>query len=223
MRLNFIKILFPLILMFVSFCAKKATEPQVPTQPQYSIRVGDKWEMQKWLESESNYGELYNTSLVAEKETTINNIKFYKIKDTDNNEALSPIFYINASDSILYAGNPCLVGNGFVVFRLLKSNAKQGDMWIDSTVFAGGDKVKVVSSVEAVNVSETVPAGTFNVIKTKHVAYNITSDGDTVCIVERGFSINPDVMFTYYKEKETMASGYYVLREYKLNQYIKGQ
>ncbi|MEO0144990.1 MAG: hypothetical protein ABIL49_06300 [candidate division WOR-3 bacterium] len=207
MRNFFYKISLPLIFLALSFCGKKSTEPT--TQPPYSVKVGDAWIMQREIS-----GNIDTTKLVVVAETLINNIRFYEIVDTLENSE----FYINASDSIIVA---FFMDQTPVIFRLIRANVNQGDSWVDSTVLSNGTIVKVLSTVDSVNVSETVPAGSFIVNKMTHKFRVKFGNIDTLAFIFKS-SINRNVIFVRMTDINNTTNPP-TQRDLKLIRYIKAQ
>ncbi|MEO0143740.1 MAG: hypothetical protein ABIL49_04055 [candidate division WOR-3 bacterium] len=206
--MRYFTFLIPLVL-FLSFCSKNSANTKPALEFPYSIKVGDSW-MMKAIYNDS----IYDIKYIVEQETIINNLPFYKIKDTLN--ALNNgAFYVHASDSIVMGFYLDQTPQNFVIFRVIHPNARVGDIWIDSLISSCGWILKIESSLKAVDVVEDVPAGQMKVYKTEHIFKAIPQN---IIVGKIELSINKDVIFV---RKLDIDYGLHKRKEVKLISYDK--
>jgi hypothetical protein len=184
------------LLTIIFGCKKSESTSPTPQVPKYSIRAGDRWVFQR-----DSAGVKTDTIIVeAKSETTltINNksIKFYPIVAVGDTYPA----YVNASDSILYVAR-IITNNApvLIFFRLLRANVNAGDSWEDTTAFQPNTFFVIKTRVDSVNVTESVPAGTFNVVKLSQEAYLIINGSPTPPFPAYKWSISNSVIFARVK------------------------
>ena len=191
---NILLITFTLLTLI--FGCKKSESTSPPPTSGYTIKIGDTWWFHRWSKKDTII-TIDTTKHTVVKETTFNinnkTIPAYVIVDSSNTSSRS---YFHVSDSIVVISLGIFhfdttYDTFFTPVRLIRANVKVGDTWEDTTrplPLLG--RLRVKSTVKAVNVNENVPAGSFIVTK---VGQDIYSD-IWGYLGYRELSINKDII-----------------------------